>query len=430
MSRWMWWRSASRGHGIGMLPLLLVGWWFCVMPPSPVAAGTPLRAPEVGFLNWYASAGLDARETYTIRLYSDGTRVTCRYQRHHGEETVVSRSRLVLAPDGAPDSLYYWPVHDGPALIHAVPDSLRSADPYPFDPRAGLHLLAFLVGRHAPTDSLPRHVALLPSGEMTIRRVATDSVFAAGASLNVHRYRIDGLSSGPWHLWLNDADQRPLAGLALGAERGACAEGFGRVLLTLARLAWQSESPPVVARLAAAATRSAGMTAYVGMAIDDGAGRRYQPGVILVEDGVIVDAGAAGEVDIPAAARRIDLADCLIRPGRSLEGGTAAPDSLLAALRQGYTTVVARRGYFGEMAQVMVTDLGTAWPGPHLRVPSPPDSLATSAGATLDGELVAGGVADFVVSCGAGGDQERVTAVVCGGVLIDLRQLAVPLPDH
>lgn len=193
--------------------------------------------------------------------------------------------------------------------------------------------LSFAIAGHTP---VAQHLALLrywltnrgattitvvpggPSNKVVIEARGRDTLSLEGRSVVLDRYMVHGVEWGRGSVWLDQAGR-----LAAFTAAGGGGLTFEAVRLELDRLYSRLMDIAAADRVAELTRMSAGVRpmasgtiAFVGATLIDGTGRSAIPGAtIVVRDGRIVAAGAAGSVSIPDSAQRVNVVGKTIVPG-------------------------------------------------------------------------------------------------------------------
>lgn len=191
---------------------------------------------------------------------------------------------------------------------------------------------AYVVSSYAPTaqhlalirywesHGRPSSLAIVPGdpNPAAIKRAAVDTVGSGSNRVALTRYTIDGVIWGINYLWL-DANGR-LAMFATGGGGGLSFKTVRAALLPLRDELMQVATRAQMTELARIESKqrtiAEGSLALVGATLVDATGAAPVPNAtVIVQNGRIVAAGPSSRTQVPAGARRIDVAGKTIVPG-------------------------------------------------------------------------------------------------------------------
>lgn len=209
-----------------------------------------------------------------------------------------------------------------------------------YSPLSGRALLI----RYWEAHQRPAQVTLLPrvSGQASIEYRGIDTVRAAGRSVRLRRYSVEGVVWGRETVWLDDADQfaaivtrvhiLPLEGVR---------EDLKEVLPELQQSAVRDRMADLSGWQQRTAAIAEGSYAVTGARIIDGVGGApIDNAVMVVGGGRITAIGPRATTRIPRATRTVDARGATIIPGLwDMHGHTSQIEWAPAYLAAGVTTV-------------------------------------------------------------------------------------------
>ena len=154
----------------------------------------------------------------------------------------------------------------------------------------------------------------MPARTVRIQNRGTDTVKAGARDVRLRRFTVDGVIWGRETVWLDDRDRfaaivSRIHILPLEAVR----EDLKDALPTLQRVAVQDAMQDLAAMPPPAADGSFALT---GATVVDGVAKApLENATVFVRDGRIAAVGPAGEIQVPAGARRIDARGKTVVPG-------------------------------------------------------------------------------------------------------------------
>jgi len=176
-------------------------------------------------------------------------------------------------------------------------------------------------------------LALLPSGEATLRAGKPLQVRSAKARRTVTLYAIDGLDLAPTLVWLDDERELFAAGRTIRA-------GWEAAVAQLEAAETQELHRRGAEHAATLAVRPTHPLALEHAALFDPTDRTLHPRTTVLVDGERVRAvGPDGHVALPADAERLDASGKTILPGLWDLHAHAGPDDGLLLLAAGVTSV-------------------------------------------------------------------------------------------
>lgn len=172
--------------------------------------------------------------------------------------------------------------------------------------------------RYWKTHGMKSSLPLLPKGAATIELRGRDRVQVGGREVELARYSVGGVGWGRETVWL-DGKNNLVALVGGDAEMDrfeAVREGYESAL-PLFIAGGATEAVADLKRLASQINPLAsGRYAVVGAKLFDGTGSPVvMDAVIIVEDGQIVSAGAASQVNVPKGMRVFDAKGMTVLPG-------------------------------------------------------------------------------------------------------------------
>src|SRR5579864_696768 len=296
------------------------------------AQGTAGAATEQGRFRLHKFAQAIGEESYSISRRANAITLTSQFLFVDRGSDVPLKSSFSAAADYRPQSFAIqgktcrfcpidWDVEfDGKtARIRQEKQTRTLSVPDSFFVTAGYAPVSMQMAlmRYWKLHGSPAKLALLPAGEVVIQDRGGEDFDLPGRRTHLRRYTVRGLIWGMETLWMDGDDLVALVSTDAEFDHfEAMRDGYEALLSKFIASAARDEMAALTDLTVKAAAVASGDLAFEGGTLIDGTGRPPVANAIVVTaSGKIVAAGPAGEVSVPAAARRIDVHGKFIIPG-------------------------------------------------------------------------------------------------------------------
>jgi len=296
-------------------------------------AQTAEAAPsEQGKFRLHKFAQAIGEESYSLTRQPGALTLTSQFLFTDRGTPVPLKTALTAGPDYRPRSFTIegktcrfctidWEIKIDGKSAHVRQEKAEraAATPAEFFTIAGYAPVAMQMAmiRYWRLHGSPRQLAMVPSGQVEIQDRGADDFDVAGRRVHLRRYTVRGLIWGMETLWMEGDNLAALVSTDAEFDHfEAVRDEYEALLNKFIAAAAHDEMAAITELTAKVAYSASGVLAFEGATLIDGSGRpALANATVLVSNGKIVAAGPAGDVKVPADAKRIDVAGKFIIPG-------------------------------------------------------------------------------------------------------------------
>jgi imidazolonepropionase-like amidohydrolase len=289
-------------------------------------------AAEKGKFRLHKFAQAIGEESYSIEPSAGSITLSSRFLFTDRGTQVPLDAKFTAAADYRPQSFTLrgqtcrfcpidWDIRieNGNAKVRLEKQTKDAPIPASFFTTAGYAPVAMQMAmmRYWKLHGSPSSLAIVPTGQVQISDRGAENFTVDGRIIHLRRFTVRGLIWGMETLWMEGENLAALVSTDAEFDHfEAVREEYEPLLSKFIASAASDEMSAITELTKKVSASNSGTLAFQGATLIDGTGRPpVANATVVTRGGKIVAAGPAGEVKVPADARRIDVSGKFVIPG-------------------------------------------------------------------------------------------------------------------